>query len=92
MDLYEADDDGGGNSAIPIVANIGDDDVGCNAVFLLIMDYRSSRTYESCTVQTVIGFTEMSRSPVLLPLLISNMISNMRSFLRFVIISDFHPV
>ena len=40
----------------------------------------------------MIGLTEISRSPVLLPLQISNMISNMRSFLRFVIISDFHPV
>lgn len=37
MDLYEAYDDGGGNSAIPIVANIGDDDVDCNALFLLII-------------------------------------------------------
>ena len=37
IDLYKADDDGGGNSAIPIDANIGDDHVGCSAVFMLIM-------------------------------------------------------
>ena len=37
IDLYKADDDGGGNSAIPIGANIGDDHVGCSAVFMLIM-------------------------------------------------------
>lgn len=37
MDLDEVDDAGGGNSAIPIDANIGDDQVGCNAVFMLIM-------------------------------------------------------
>jgi len=36
MDLYEADDYGGGNSAIPIGDNIGDDHVGCSAVFMLI--------------------------------------------------------
>ena len=37
IDLYEADDVGGGNSAIPNAANIGDDHVGYNAVFMLIM-------------------------------------------------------
>ena len=37
IDLHEADDVGGGNSAITNVANIGVDHVGCNAVFMLIM-------------------------------------------------------
>ena len=36
MDLYEADHYGGGNSAILIGANNGDDHVGCIAVFMLI--------------------------------------------------------
>ena len=36
VDLDKVDDYDGGNSAIPIGGNIGDDHVGCGAVFMLI--------------------------------------------------------